>query len=87
MNKNSSKKSTDFNVYYLKFSKVYEISMMINNVILSSVQQENTKSFEKQYGYTSTLSAKGSKMFLEGIKASISSEASVENFVYSPNVR
>jgi len=74
------KKSTDFNVYYLNFSKVYEISMMINNVILSSIQKENTKSFEKQYGYASTLSAKGSKMFLEGIKASISSEAKESTF-------
>lgn len=69
------KKSIDFNVYYLNFPKVYELSMMINNVILSSVQKENTKSFEKQYGYTSSISAKGSKAFLDGVKATLSAEA------------
>lgn len=35
-----------FNIYYINFSKVYEISMMINNVILSSIQRENSSSAE-----------------------------------------
>ena len=32
MNITEKKKSHDFNIYYLNFSKVYEIAMMINNV-------------------------------------------------------
>ena len=29
-----------FNIYYLNLSKVYEISMMINNTIVTSIQRE-----------------------------------------------
>ncbi len=68
------KKSTDFNIYYLNFSKVYEIAMMINNVILTKIEKDHSKSFEKQYGFTSSVSAQGTKTFLDGIKASISSD-------------
>ena len=68
-------KSKDFNIYYLNFSKVYEIAMMINNVILTKIETDRSKSFEEQYGYTSSISAKGTKTFLDGIKATISSEA------------
>lgn len=42
----SSKLKRVFNIYYINFSKVYEISMMINNVILSSVQRENSSTSE-----------------------------------------
>ena len=66
------KKSTDFNIYYLNFSKVYEIAMMINNVICTKIEKEHTENFEKQHGYTSSFSAQGTKIFLDGIKASIS---------------
>ena len=69
------KKSTDFNIYYLNFSKVYEIAMMINNVILTKIEKNRTNSFEEQYGFTSSISAQGTKLFLDGIKASISSDA------------
>lgn len=68
-------KSKDFNIYYLNFSKVYEIAMMINNVILTKIEKERSESFEKQYGYTSSVSAQGTKNFLDGIKASISADA------------
>lgn len=73
-------KKSDFNIYYLNFSKVYEMSMMINNVIISSVERSNEKHLESQYGYSSSLSAKGSKILLDGIKASISSEAKETSF-------
>ena len=33
MDTTEKKKSRDFNIYYLNFSKVYEIAMIINNVI------------------------------------------------------
>ena len=68
-------KSKDFNIYYLSFTKVYEIAMMINNVILSKIEKNHTKSFEEQYGFTSSISAQGSKFFLNGIKASISTDS------------
>lgn len=71
----NSKKSTDFNIYYLNFSKVYEIAMMINNVILTKIEKDNSSSFEKQYGFTSSVSAQGTKNFLDGIKSSMSAEA------------
>lgn len=69
------KKSRDFNIYYLNFSKVYEIAMMINNVILTKIETDRSSSFEKQYGFTSSISAQGTKQFLDGIKASISADA------------
>jgi hypothetical protein len=34
------KEQMNFNIYYLNFSKVYEISMMINNVLVSGIQRE-----------------------------------------------
>lgn len=69
------KKSRDFNIYYLNFSKVYEIAMMINNVILTKIETDKSSSFEEQYGFTSSISAQGTKEFLDGIKASISADA------------
>lgn len=74
MDAKDNNKSQDFNIYYLNFSKVYEIAMMINNVILTKIEKDKSNSFEKQYGFTSSVSAKGTKQFLDGIKASISSE-------------
>lgn len=67
-----NRKSRDFNIYYLNLSKVYEIAMMINNVILTKIETDKSQSFEEQYGFTSSISAQGTKQFLDGIKASIS---------------
>ena len=75
MEQADKKKSRDFNIYYLNFSKVYEIAMMINNVILTKIEKDHTSSFEEQYGFTSSISAQGTKDFLDGIKASISADA------------
>lgn len=75
MEQTDKKKSRDFNIYYLNFSKVYEIAMMINNVILTKIETDNSSSFEAQYGFTSSISAQGTKDFLDGIKASISADA------------
>ena len=72
--------TSDFNIYYLNFSKVYEIAMMINNVILTKIEKDNTKSFEEQYGFTSSIAAQGNASFLAGVKASISSSASENSF-------
>ncbi|WP_284141813.1 hypothetical protein [Virgibacillus sp. LDC-1] len=46
-----------FNIYYINFSKVYEISMMINNVILSSIQRENSSSSENAVSANASISA------------------------------
>lgn len=75
MGQTNNKKSKDFNIYYLNFSKVYEIAMMINNVILTKIETDNSNTFEEQYGFTSSVSAQGTKNFLDGIKASISADA------------
>lgn len=75
MDTTEKKKSRDFNIYYLNFSKVYEIAMMINNVILTKIETDKSSSFEEQYGFTSSISAQGTKQFLDGIKASISADA------------
>lgn len=68
-------KSKDFNIYYLNFSKVYEIAMMINNVILTKIERDNSYEYSEEVGFTSSFSAQGTKQFLEGIKASISADA------------
>ena len=39
----------DFNVYYMNFSKVYEIAMMINNQIVKSYQREKGQQVEDTY--------------------------------------
>ena len=75
MEQADKKKSRDFNIYYLNFSKVYEIAMMINNVILTKIETDHSSSFEAQYGFTTSISAQGTKDFLDGIKASISADA------------
>lgn len=75
MEQTEKKKSYDFNIYYLNFSKVYEIAMMINNVILTKIETDKSSSFEEQYGFTSSISAQGTKQFLDGMKATISSDA------------
>lgn len=74
MDTTEKKKSRDFNIYYLNFSKVYEIAMMINNVILTKIETDKSSSFEQQYGFTSSIAAQGTKQFLDGIKASISAD-------------
>lgn len=58
MDAKDNNKSKDFNIYYLNFSKVYEIAMMINNVILTKIEKDKTNSFEEQYGFTLVLEYK-----------------------------
>ena len=79
-NNRKNSNSKDFNIYYLNFSKVYELSMMINNVIVSSIQKENTKSFEAQYGYSASAAARVSSDFLASIKTSLSTNAKDTSF-------
>lgn len=48
--------------------------MMINNVILTKIETDKSSSFEEQYGFNSSFAAQGTKLFLDGIKASISAD-------------
>ena len=64
MEQADKKKSRDFNIYYLNFSKVYEIAMMINNVILTKIETDHSSSFEAQYGFTSSISASEKSTFV-----------------------
>lgn len=82
---NMTNTSKDFNIYYLNFSKVYEIAMMINNVILTKIEKDNTNSYEEECGFTSSLSAQGTASFLSEIKASMTAE-SKESHVSSSRV-
>ncbi|MCK6259414.1 hypothetical protein LCY76_22845 [Fictibacillus sp. KIGAM418] len=50
------KKIDVFNIYYINFSKVYEISMMINNVIVSTIQREKNSSHETIDAFSSNAS-------------------------------
>ena len=70
----SETKSRDFNNYYRNFRKVYEIEMMIKNVILTKLERDNTSGYRDEIGFTSSLSANGTKMFLDGFNSSISSD-------------
>ena len=71
----SEEKSRDFNIYYLNFSKVYEIAMMINNIILTKIERDNTTGSSEEYSNSSELSTQGSEKFLMGIKSSMSSNS------------
>lgn len=64
----------DFNVYYMNFSKVYEIAMMINNQIVKSYQREKGQQIEDTYSLDSLIEAKGDVNFLTSIKSSMTSK-------------
>lgn len=70
-----------FNIYYLNLSKVYELSMMINNTIITSVQQEKNNSSRT---FKSTKASLGGTLktdseYLASIKSVIESSKSTEN--------
>lgn len=64
----------DFNIYYMNFSKVYEIAMMINNQIVKSYQREKGQQIEDTYSLDSLIEAKGDVNFLTSIKSSMTSK-------------
>lgn len=68
----SEDKRISFNIFYLNFSKVYEISMTINNIVVSSVQRENSISREKYK--KSSIKGEASAQYLAGVKAIVNSE-------------
>jgi hypothetical protein len=52
----SIEKKECFNLYYLNLNKVYEISMMINNVIVNGIEKEKTDSSSKKNYINGSLS-------------------------------
>lgn len=71
-----NKEIKDFNIYYLNFSKVYEMAMIINNQIVKSLQKEKGTSDENSYSFTSEIGASAGDGFLTSVKSSISSDYS-----------
>ncbi|WP_156855387.1 hypothetical protein [Oceanobacillus sp. AG] len=63
-----------FNIYYINFAKVYEIAMMINNVIVSSIQREN--SFLRENSNSINTSISTALKNLANIKAVVGAQAS-----------
>ena len=68
-----------FNIYYLNLSKVYEISMMIDNVVPLTIQKE--RSLSREFSTTSSASISSSfgansQRYLADIKSVIGAESS-----------
>lgn len=64
-------KNMNFNIYYLNFSKVYEISMMINNIITSNIQKETSEEEEASKKTSASINAELGSKFLAWIKSGI----------------
>lgn len=77
MEKKNVDQGLSFNIYYLNFSKVYEISMLMNNVRISSIQKENGGSRETSRKRTVSLNAGvGTTKLLAELKSFLGSETS-----------
>lgn len=70
-----------FNIYYLNLSKVYEISMMINNTIVTSIQREKNNSFKISKSTKASLGGtiQTDSEYLASIKSVIESNKASEN--------
>ena len=70
-----------FNIYYLNLSKVYEISMMINNTIVTSIQREKNNSFKTSKSTKASLGGtiQTDSKYLASIKSVIESNKASEN--------
>lgn len=69
-----------FNLYYLNLNKVYELSMMINNAVMTNIQQErNTSSkFSKNRNISIGGTLQTDSDYLASIKSVIESNRSSE---------
>jgi hypothetical protein len=80
MSNDEEKKNLRFNIYYLNFSKVYEISLMINNVFKSNIWKEKTDSNETSKTSGALLSARlGFKNITPNIESKFSDESTSKN--------
>ena len=69
-----------FNLYYLNLSKVYELSMMINNVIMTNIQREKNNSSKISRNANASIGGtlKTDSDYLASIKSVIESNKSSE---------
>lgn len=77
-NNDNKKEYESFNLYYLNLNKVYEISMMINNVIISSYEKETSNTIIKRKYKKSSLEGKIDSEYLTNIKSILESGTSRE---------
>ena len=78
INESIELQAESFNIYYLNFLKTYEISMMIDNEVISSRIKERTNEFSN----TKTTTLDGKLSYLAQASASINqSKTSVQNAV------
>lgn len=67
-----------FNLYYLNLNKVYELSMMINNVIMTNIQTEKNNSYKISKNKKLSVGIQTNLEYLASIKALIESNSSSE---------
>ena len=67
--KDNEKEYESFNLYYLNLNKVYEISMMINNVVISSYEKETGNVITKGKYKKTSLEGKIDSEYLASIKS------------------
>jgi hypothetical protein len=79
------KKIKPFNLYYLNLSKVYEISMMINNVILTGISSEEEIGKSKESSLSVNYESEVGNKDLAKIKSSLSS-GEIEKQTYSSKI-
>nr|WP_302578108.1 hypothetical protein [Methanobrevibacter arboriphilus] len=71
---NVKNKETLFNIYYLNVSKVYELSMMIDNIIVSKIEKETEEKDEKNSKDSLSISIGNSQNYLAETKAIMGNE-------------
>lgn len=78
--KTENQNNKSFNLYYLNLSKVYELSMMINNVITTNIQKEKFKSMKKTKSVNASIGGtlETDINYLASIKAAIGTNRSSE---------
>lgn len=83
MSKNEEKRECEkcFNIYYINLSKVYELSMMINNTILTNVQKERNNSLKTSKSTKASLGGtlQTDSEYLASIKSVLESNIASEN--------
>lgn len=82
-NKDNKKEYESFNLYYLNLNKVYEISMMMNNVIVSSYEKETGNTITKRKYKKSSLEGKIDSEYLSSIKSILERGSSREKIFSS----
>lgn len=77
-NNDNKKEYESFNLYYMNLNKVYEISMMINNVVVSSYEKETGNVTTKKKYKKSSLEGKIDSEYLASIKSILETGSSKE---------